>query len=59
MNDVPHFQIGDCPKCGKRTFVVYDYVKEGKQSWTKPLYSAKNIIKGQCYHCGEVKELEY
>ena len=59
MNDTPSFQIGECPKCGKNTFVVYEHTKEGKISWTKPVVSPRKIIKGQCYSCGEIREISY
>jgi hypothetical protein len=41
-------QIGDCPKCGKRTFVVHE-----KRSGFGLSY------KGECYNCGETRELKY
>ncbi len=42
-------QIGDCPKCEKRTFVVYTYVKS----------FGKIAAKGQCYNCGNLVDLEF
>jgi len=41
-------QIGECPKCGKRTFVVYEHKKMMGINF-----------KGQCYNCGVVKEFDY
>jgi len=54
MTDI---QIGECPKCGKRTFVVYEH-KEGKSVLTRPIGSPESIIKGKCYNCGKVREIE-
>jgi len=36
------FEIGDCPKCEKRTFVVYDYAADPGAIY----------LKGRCYKCG-------
>jgi len=48
--------IGDCPKCGKRTFLVYeksgDLIRQGDDI-------VETKLKGQCYNCGWVKKFSY
>jgi len=61
VKDILEIQIGDCPKCGRRTFVVYAHKKMGKTSLAKPKGSTleENHIKGQCYNCSWVQEFNY
>ena len=37
--------IGDCPKCGARTFVIKEFVEKD--------------IRGKCYKCGHSVELDF
>jgi hypothetical protein len=41
-------QVGDCPRCGKRTFVI----QREKSAFTR------GHLKGKCYSCGHSQKID-